>query len=104
MIAYRIVYLQPGTHPDEIGIIPSFLDEDDPRPAREQLDANYQHGGGWRSLPNFDLDGTTLKYPGDPPMQPIAAMQLRNEMVLIYPSAFVMVLQKHGTFEVARMD
>ena len=32
---------------EQLGMLPYFIDPNDPRPAREQLDANYQHGGGW---------------------------------------------------------
>ena len=61
-----------------IGPLPSFLDPADPRPAREQFDANYQHGGGWRPIKGFTCDWKkdgTIHYPGDPPLKPIAGMR-----------------------------
>lgn len=88
-----------------VGEIPFWLDEDDPRPAREQLDSHYQHGGGWLPFDGFKLDrNMTLTYPGDPPMKPFAFMLLREEKIVFYPHAWVMILQPDGTFEICRMD
>ena len=99
------VLLINGGTPDITGLIPMMLDEDDPRPAKEQLDGNYQHGGGWRPMKNFKADDDlTLRYPGDPPMKPRAMMLLRNERIVVYDYGFVAIVQKDGGFEVARMD
>jgi hypothetical protein len=92
---------------DMIGIIPEFLSEDDPRPAREQLNDNYAHGGGWQPFKGHTLvpeDGFKLCYPGDPPLRPIAFIRLRRERIVIYPHAWVMILQDDNTFEICRMD
>jgi hypothetical protein len=99
-------------YPDIIGMIgylPHFLSENDPRPAKEQLDANYQHGGGWRPLAGWKLvkwtdTGPVIQYPGDPAIAPIAKIELRDEAIWIYPHAQVMIAQPNGDFEVARMD
>ena len=98
--------LDPRFDPEQLGFIPSFLSEEDPRSAREQLDANYQHGGGWRPLDGWELDTNTLglTYPGDPELMPFAFTRLRGEIILFYPYAQVMILQPDMTFEVARMD
>lgn len=56
----RWVLFHPKMTPEMLGLIPSFLSESDPRPAREQFDENYQHGGGWRPLPNFTEIGQRL--------------------------------------------
>ena len=96
------VALLPGGTPDHVGLIPHFLDEADPRPAKEQFDERYS--GGWTPQPNFKMNGFTLKYPGDPPMQALAMMALRDEVILVYESAFVVILQRDGSFEVCRMD
>ena len=89
----------------DLGFLPGFASEDDPRPLREQLDANYQHGGGWRPFEGFTLvDDTTLQYPGDPPMRPIAAAKFRDEIVLVYPYSWVLVLAPDSSWEVCRMD
>ena len=99
--------VKPGTHPDLLGEIPAFVSEADDRPAAEQFDANYAHGGGWHPMPNwkFNPDGGAITYPGgDPPLKPLAMAVLRNELILVYPHAWVAVVQKDGAFEVSRMD
>ena len=55
-------------------------------------------------MSGFLLDGNCLVYPGDPPLRPIGYTTLRDEVVVFYPYAFVMVKQPDGTFEAARMD
>lgn len=93
------------------GIIPMFLDESNPRPAREQFASNYIDG--WRptqvgfKLSAYDLvaeDFPSLCYPGDPPLPPLAYARLREELIIVYPSAWVMVMQADGSYEVVRMD
>ena len=91
---------------DNLGFLPTFLDPNDPRSAVVQLDANYQHGGGWQAASAFTLDPETmeLKYPGDPPLRPVAVAFLRSEQIYVYPYSFVAVVQPDGKFEAARMD
>lgn len=97
--------LHPKATMDHLGFIPSFLSADDPRPAREQLDANYQHGGGWRPMKGFHLfPNNNLKYPGDPIMKPIAWAQLRDETIVVYDCCVVAIIQPDRSFEAARMD
>src|SRR5678815_3186018 len=85
--------------------IPCWLSPDDPRPAAEQLDEYYRHGG-WRPFEGFKFDKAkgTIKYPGDPAHEPLAGMWLRDEMVLIYEHGWVAIVQKDGSFAVCRMD
>ena len=90
---------------DHFGLIPMFLDEDNPAKAVEQLDANYQHGGGWFPMKNFTMSkDKVLQYPGDPPLQPLGYMQLRDERIYVYQYGIVAVVQPDGSFEAARMD
>jgi len=92
-------------HPDELGAIPNFIDQNDPRPARVQFDANYQHGGGWHPIRGFTNKHMVLHYPGDLPFEPIAMWPLRNEMIVVYRLGLVAIFSaKDGSFEVARMD
>ena len=94
-----------GAPPDALGLIPSFLDERDKRPMREQFDENYRHGGGWKPIKGFSHVGKyVIQYPDDPPLEPIGAIKLRDEIALLYPHAFVAIFQKDRSFEVARMD
>lgn len=97
--------LDPRMTRDHLGFLPMFLNEDDPRPAKEQIDAHYQHGGGWRSMKGFKLTGSLgLSYPGDPILKPLASTHLRDETILFYMSAIVAIIQKDRSFEVARID
>ena len=101
----HVLLLDHRVTPDMLGLIPHFLDAGDARPAHEQLDANYQHGGGWRPMPGFKLGHQmTLRYPGDPALQPLAVMRLRQEEIYMYPHGFVAIVQPDGSFEAARMD
>ena len=87
-----------------LGYIPGFVSADDPRPAWEQFDERYI--GGWNAmLPGkWRLDADNyLFYPGDPPMAPLAHAYLRDELILVYPHAFVCIVQKNGDFSIARL-
>ena len=101
-----------------LGVVPGFLDENDPRPAAAQFEAHYQ--GGWN--PNrtgkvklecqvlFNRKGESkhvhmvMTYPGDPPMPPVARLKFRDELIVSYEHSFFAVVQPDGTYEVARMD
>lgn len=98
--------LREGHRLEELGLIPMFVSEADSRPAREQFDENYQHGGGWSPFKGHSFDPKTfeLSYPDDPPLKPIAVATLRDETIIVYDYAFVLILQKDGSFEVCRMD
>lgn len=90
---------------EALGYIPSFLNERDPRPAREQFDAHYQHGGGWVPFNGFVMlpDGS-LKYPDDPPLPILAETKLRDETIRYYPHSWVCIIQPDGSHEISRMD
>src|SRR4029077_2979212 len=89
----------------DLGFLPGLIDEDDPRGVKEQLDDKYRYGGGWRPRPGLTLrPDQSLKYPGDPPLKPIAISQLRKEVILLYPHDWLCVIQPDGSFEVSRVD
>ena len=90
----------------DVGLIPTFLRIDDPRPAAVQFDERYHFGGGWQPQSGLTKGRRrySLDYPGDPPLEPIAAMILREETIMIYPHAYVAIWQKDGSFEACRMD
>lgn len=101
------VFLHPKATCEHLGYIPEWLHLADPRPAKEQLDAAYRHGGGWDPFKGFEMpDKTTgvMRYPGDPPQKPIAKCQFRDELIFMYNHGWVSIVQKDGTWEVARMD
>lgn len=97
--------IKPGHDIDELGLIPSFLNEDDPRPAAQQIDAHYGHGGGWQPFKGHTMlpDGR-LKYPEDPPLDWIGETKLRDEVIRMYQYAWVVIIQPDGSFEVSRID
>lgn len=97
--------LHPKGTLEMLGYIPAMVSDDDPRPAVEQFDSNYRHGGGWDPFPGFTMlpDGN-LSYPGDPPTIALAETQLRDEVIRFYQHSWVAVIQPNGSFEVARMD
>jgi len=87
------------------GFIPAFLHADDPRPAREQFNERYM--GGWQHFGGpleFDADALTLSYPGDPVMRPMSCMIFRDEVLLLFPSSWVVIVQQDGSWEACRMD
>jgi len=82
-----------------------MLHDDDPRPAREQFQERYAHGGGWRPMKGHKMgEDMEIKYPGDPVMWPWALMKLRDETVVVYQYGWVAIIQPDGSYEVARMD
>lgn len=97
--------LHPRMTIEHLGIIPTFLDSDNSRSAAEQIDDNYQHGGGWRSFKGFKRVGDyNLQYPDDPVYNALALTQLRDEVIVFYDHAWVAVFQPDGSFDVARID
>ena len=96
---------------ERAGFIPSFLHPDDPRPAKQQIDEAYAHGGGWRSFPGFHFlsEDRSLTYvdddgDGDPALYPYLEIHLGDELVLVYPYSWVVILQPDGAWDVARID
>jgi hypothetical protein len=97
--------LHPQMRPENLGYLPGFLDPNDPRPAREQFNERYARGGGWSPMKGHQLRGdNSLEYPGDPRIHPIAQTWLRDELILLYPSDWVAIVQRDRSFEVCRMD
>jgi len=89
-----------------LGYIPTFVFESDPRPAWEQFNERYVFGGWNPMLPGgwqMDQDNNLL-YPGDPPLIPLASTMLRDEQIVVYAHSFVAIIQRDGSFSVARMD
>jgi hypothetical protein len=98
--------LHPQMTPAHLGYLPGFLSDADPRPAAEQIDDNYRHGGGWHKFEGFAFDPKrlTLKYPGDPTFRALAMTSLRDETLYFFDHSWLLILQKDGAWEVARLD
>ena len=52
--AWRWVMGRGDDNPEDTAS-PGLIDEDDPRGVKEQLDAKYRYGGGWRPTPGLTL-------------------------------------------------
>lgn len=98
------VMRHPQATVEMLGFIPEFLSENDPRPAREQFAANYV--SGWSPFKGFKVaaDGSSLRYPDDPPQLLIAETRLRDEVIRFYDGSWVGVFQPDGSYEISRMD
>lgn len=97
------------TNMEVVGFLPQFLDERDPRPAIEQIDTAYQHGGGWNDFKGFELVGGgdkpySLKYPGDPLTHELSRATLRDETLVFFTFSWLAVIQTDGSYRVARLD
>jgi hypothetical protein len=103
MMIWRLLY--PEMTAEHLGLLPTMLDDNDPHSAKEQFHKNYQHGGGWHPMQGFKLyKDDTLKYPEDPPLRPIAKLQFRDELIILYEHSWVAIIQPNRSYEVCRMD
>lgn len=100
------VALFGDTEFEDLGYLPEFLNELDPRPAVEQLHENYQHGGGWQPFKGFTFHPAdkALSYEGDPNIFPLAMFLLREERIYLYPHGWVAIVQPDNSTNIARMD
>jgi hypothetical protein len=94
----------PRVTQEWLGFLPQMFSDMDPRPAREQVNANYGHGGGWRPFAGFTMTEDGLEYPGDPVMGLVAETRLRDEVIRVFESDWVVIIQPDGSWEASRMD
>lgn len=95
------------TNPSVAAFLVDIFDAKDPRPAREQAQERYAHGGGWNPIAELELTASgKLKYPGDPPFGELsrAYLPLTQEVLILFDYGFVAIIQKDDSYEVARMD
>lgn len=93
--------LYPGV---SVGALSDIFLDSDPRPAREQ--ANERYIGGWFPTKGLTLRNDLLisKYKEDPPLRLVAWTMLRKEKLMLFEAEYVAVVQKDGSYEIARMD
>jgi hypothetical protein len=91
----------PGLIPI-LGLIPTYLNVEDPRSAKEQFAEKY----GWRPMKGFTLsDDDVLHYPGDPDLLPRAFIIHKDDLIIVYDYAWVVIMDiRTREFEVSRMD
>lgn len=91
---------------DLIGFLPEILQDSDPRPAKDQLNERYSHGGGYQPFDGFKLidDAHTIQYPDDPPYKPLAGsyLPLSKEHLYLYPNAWLRIVQADGSWTITR--
>lgn len=99
---------------EDLGLLPMIFDRNDKRPAKEQVNDRYAHGGGYRPIDGFKFivgdnsvgRATSIKYPGDPALEGFAFMELNDaEMVMVFPMGLVLILNRDNqSYVVIRMD
>ena len=95
----------PRANMEMLGWLSGMLCEDDIRPAAEQFDTTYRHGGGWQPTSGFTMKPNgNLQYPGDRPTRLLYETKLHDETIRFYENAWVAIIQPNGDFEVCRMD
>ncbi len=96
---------------DHLGLIPSFLHADEDRPATEQFNDAYQHGGGWRpSGSKFRIDQdkmelASITYPEDDQWPLLGVCIVGDKGVYVFQDGWVAITDmEENILEVCRMD
>lgn len=92
---------------DVLGLLPEIITDKDSRPVREQIEDRYAHGGGWKPMEGFTFDpmSATLTYKDGEQMLALAYAAVRNEVVVLYESAILLVFNRtDNTYDVIRID
>lgn len=107
---YEKMYLRSPGLRQVWGYIPTFLSLNNPEGAVYQFAANY---GSWMSSDRATLEFlgpdtdhvAVMRYPGDPDLLEIDRFKFRHEIVIIFPHAFVAVVDPDlGTYSISRLD
>jgi hypothetical protein len=101
----RWIAKHPRATPDMLGFLPGMLSDYDPRPAREQMETNYAHGGGWTPFRGFTMKENGIRYPGDPLCVLLFETRLREETIRVYDGGpWMAIIQPDGEYEICRID
>lgn len=105
------------TNMSAAGMLPSWCDDKDPRPAKEQINEHYSWAGGWQKFDGFTLVNAKkrgearLEYPGDPSAREVSRAWLEaggqrkgRETLILFTSDWVAVVQEDGSYEIARIS
>lgn len=111
MIQFTRTEQQPRMSLDQcVGALPYCWDASDPRPAIVQHDERQMGNGPFRKQPDpkwkWSADDHGLRYPGDPAMFPLATakLPLSGEMILVYPHAWVAIVQTGANPRLVSVD
>ena len=98
-------FTNPEITYEHLGMIPSFIEHSDPRPAADQIHENYAHGGGWRPFTGFTMnqDGS-ISYPGERDLIVLAEAQFRDETLRYYEYSWFAIVQPDGSYEISRLN
>ena len=94
-----------GTDYDVLGLLPEIITDKDSRPVREQIEDRYVYG--WEPMEGFTFDpmSATLTYKDGEQMFALAYAAVRNEVVVLYESAILLVFNRtDNTYDVIRID
>lgn len=105
-------HIKPGYSDDILGLLPMIIRSSDPNSVEEQINTRYSHGGGWMPFKGFELvngnyhspKDLQIVYPEDPIYSSRAWTRVREELVVLFPHAWVMVMQPDNSFAMCRMD
>ena len=103
--------LHRGATREHLGLIPGFIDTGSDESLVTQLNAGYQHGGGypgdkgWQAKWKYNATHHKLLYPGDPPFAALWRLVKGDEELIVFEHDIVMVNRiSTSEFVVGRMD
>ena len=98
------------TNPQRAGHLPQIIINRDARSAQEQVNARYQHGGGWRSVEGFKLgwpraDEYSLNYEGEEPLREVSRALFHGTQVLVlFKYSYLAIVEADKLIDVSRID
>lgn len=97
-------FVHPRATMEMLGYIPQWFKQNDARTAKQVINDCYAFGG-FRPFKGFRLNAdNSLKYPGDPPMMPLAQTKYNDQLLIVYQHSWFAIIQPDGSLEVARLD
>ena len=107
--------LSNWTNNEVTGLLPEIIWQDDPRPAREQFNDRYAHGGGWNPMkgwlfkPGPDGEATLVFQSNDEEddaeeYREMSRTTINSEILILFDCEFLAIVQPDGSFEVDRVD
>ena len=106
------------TNPGIAGLLPAIFLQSDPRPAAEQLNDRYAHGGGFMPTP----DGAAWTYLSGEPAALTwrdlddqdyvedfaevsrAQLPLTGETLILFDAAMLVIAKQDGSYQLTRVD